>query len=257
MALSPNIPTSFVPKTPVQTVVRPPSSGTNVLALIGTFLLVLAIVGAIGTFLYDRYLLGVITAKSEEITIAQNEINTDTIEDFVRLRNRFEASAKLLNDHVAVSQFFDLLEKSTLQNIRFESLTFVKQDDGTITVQMAGVAKSFNALAAESNAFAREPYIKSAIFSDINTQLNNTVTFSFDARLDPRLIQMNTPTAQELQGAVQGNVPTTTPVSLPATTTPGVSTTTRVLIPQEQTAPVATSTGQGTTFPQAPQLPNL
>lgn len=257
MALSPNIPTSFVPKTPVQTIVRPPSSGTNVLALIGAFMLVLAIVGSAGTFLYDRYLLGVIASKSEEITAAQNEINTDTIEDFVRLRNRFEASAKLLDDHVAVSQFFDLLEKSTLQNIRFSSLTFVKQDDGTITVQMSGVAKSFNALAAESNAFAREPYIKSAIFSDINTQSNNTVAFSFDARLDPRLVQMNAPTAQELQGATQGTIPTTTPATTPATTSSSVSTTTRVLIPQTQTTPQATSSGGGVTFPQAQQLPNL
>lgn len=50
------------------------------------------------------------------------------------------------------------------------------------------MARSFNALAAASNAFATDGRIKDAIFSNISVNKDSTVSFSLSAMLDPKLI---------------------------------------------------------------------
>ena len=51
-----------------------------------------------------------------------------------------------------------------------------------------GVAKSFNALAAASAAFAADGRIKDAIFSNININRDSSVSFALAATLDPKII---------------------------------------------------------------------
>jgi|JI10StandDraft_1071094.scaffolds.fasta_scaffold596473_2 hypothetical protein len=222
MALSPNIPTSFVPKMPVRTVAKASTSSFNLIGLIGVLFLIVALLGSAGVYAYGKYLDNAISVKGEEIKAAIAGVNSSTVEDFITLRNRFSAGKNLLESHIAFSQFLDVLEKATLQNVRFTSLRYVMEDNNVITVSMSGTAKSFNALAVESNTFAREPYIKGAIFSDITTQLDGTVTFSVNAKLDPELITMVNPLDQEVlqqQPATPRQFATSTPATSTATTT--------------------------------------
>ncbi len=82
---------------------------------------------------------------------------------------------------------------------------------------MNGVARSFNALAAQSNAFSDEKRIKRAIFSGITLdQKSGNVSFSLKAELDPALIVNN---ANPVAGTVL--VPQTQPqIPLATSTTP-------------------------------------
>lgn len=185
---TPTIPTSFVPKQPVKTASRPQRSGGNIFFMISLILLAASLVGSGGIFAYERYLESARDAKDQQVRAAQERINPDTVEEFVRTRNRFTSASQILNGHVAPSQFFDTLEGLTLQSVRFDDLLFTLAEDRSAEIKVEGVARTFNALAAQSAAFASEKRIKSAIFSDITVNDDGTVGFSLVADLDPRLL---------------------------------------------------------------------
>lgn len=224
MALSPGIPTSFVPKQPVQAPRRKASAGTNLFLLASLAVAGVALLASGAVFAYDRYLTYVQNAKEAELAKAQAAVNPDTVQEFIRLKDRFNAGETLLNQHVTLSRFFDELEAVTLQNIQFSNLTLTVTGDGTAKLQMDGVAKNFNALAAQSNAVAADKNIKRAIFSGIGFDNGNTrLKFQLTADLDPSIIRGNTAAAASALPAPIQSVPVTTTASSSvrtATTTP-------------------------------------
>jgi hypothetical protein len=210
VALSPSIPTSFVPKQSVPTDKKHYSKGNILFLIVALIIAGAAILMAGGVFLYEKYLVSVETSKGAELVAAQNQVNDATVEQFVRLRNRLTASQTLINQHVELSQFFALLESITLQNVHFTTLTVAVADDQSAMITMVGVATDFNALAAESTAFAQQPDVKSAIFSGITVNANKTVNFNLTATLSPGLVTESapptTPTLVPTQSSSAANV---------------------------------------------------
>lgn len=239
MALPPTIPTSFVPKQPVAPSSRQQKSGINVLFIIGGVIAIISVVLAAGVFGYELYLKNARDQKSVALSEAQKAVNIDTIEDFIRLKNRLNTVETLLNQHIGLSEFFDTLEARTLQTVRFSGLTVTVEDDRSAEIKMEGVARSFNALAAQSSAIAAEKRIKRAIFSDISVEKNGTVSFALTATLDPRLIT---------SGEVLPGIPDT-PTTLPATTAPSARTATSSPV---STPAAATTTRAASTTPTQP-----
>lgn len=226
MALPPNIPTSFVPKQPVST--QPRRKRENgIFYYVALFILGVAVVGAGLTFGYEKFLESVRNARAAELAKAEQQVNAETVEDFIRLRNRIRIAQGLLDQHVYASQFFDVLEGLTLQNVRFQSLIMSVGDDRTAKIEMHGIARSFNALAAESAAFAGEKRIRRAIFSNIMADKNGVVNFSLRAEIDPKLIQR---ASDEVNADIEPpvtapNLSTSTPQITGTTTKPSATTT--------------------------------
>lgn len=150
----------------------------------------IAILASGGVFGYQRYLMSVRDAKAEEVRQAEAAIDSSSVEEFIRTRDRFTAAQGLLDNHVAVSNFFALLESITLQTVRFNSLSFTLTEDRSAEISMSGTARTFNALAAQSSVFAEEKRVKRAIFSDIKVNVDKTVSFALDADLDPKLLAL-------------------------------------------------------------------
>src|SRR3990167_8198000 len=98
-----------------------------------------------------------------------------------------------------------------LATVRYKSLHIARDDAGLIKLEASGVAKSFNALAATSDAFAGDGRVKDAIFSAIRVE-GNVVNFSLSASIDPELVAF-APTASS-------TLPTTPPPPRASTTTP-------------------------------------
>ncbi len=241
MALSPGIPTSFVPKQPVKSPVRRPmSSGTNLFLAVTLMIAAFSIVLAIGTFAYDRYLIKTLKTKEDLLAKAQANVDENSIEEFVRLRDRLSTGKDLLNNHVVLSQFFDELEKLTLKNVTFDSMKLTVAGDKSAKIDMKGTALNFNALASQSNAFASEKRIKRAIFSGITLNERKQVTFTLTADIDPRLItDSNSALGAQAQPVEQrpAIVPVETPPAViqTATTTPVRSASTSTPVTQGST----------------------
>ena len=188
MALPPTIPTSFVP----HSAVREQRYRGDYIGAFGFFaytVFVFVLILTFSVFVYGRILDADLAAKNKKIDDARQAINTDAIKEFVRLSQRLNASDSLLEGHVAFSRFFSTLATIMPTTVRFNTLHVSFGTDGTPLVEGSGVAKSFNALAATSQAFADDGNIKDAIFSDlqVNNQ-NNSVSFTLSATLDQPLI---------------------------------------------------------------------
>ena len=239
MALTPGIPTSFVPRQPVQpTVRRPQSTGANLFLIISLIIGIGAVVAAGATFAYEKYLTYQLEQRAQELTVAQAQVDESRVEEFVRLRDRLSSGEQLLSNNIMLTRFFDTLEDVTLQNVRFTSMSITVAGDSTAKLDMEGTARNFNALAAQSNAFAGERSIRRAIFSGITLNSARQVDFRLTADLDSRLlvagrdtvptapidpltvpVQTPPPAAQQ---ATTTQSATTAPARLPqaATTTP-------------------------------------
>ena len=188
--LPPTIPTSFVPH-PGSGGAQARRSSVEIGGLFGITayaLLGIAFLLAIAVFSYGRILAASESAKAEELAKAQANIDPATVQNFVRLRDRLSSSATLLNSHVAFSNFFSLLESTMPANVRFTTVHLSTDDSRAVRLEASGVAKSFNALAAVSTAFAKDGRVKDAIFSNITiNRADNSITFALVASLDPRL----------------------------------------------------------------------
>lgn len=188
MALPPTIPTSFVPH---QNAVPRRFGGAGLTGAFGFFsyaVLGVIFLLALGIFFYGRILAADKSSKDKALLAAEKAIDSKTIENFVRLRNRLTSSETLLNGHVAFSSFFSSLEKVLPATVRFTTLRLSLDSTGASKMEGAGVAKSFNALAAASAAFAADGRIKDAIFSNININRDSSVSFALAATLDPKII---------------------------------------------------------------------
>jgi hypothetical protein len=215
VALPPTIPTSFVPKQPLTPTARRRLSGTNPFLTLSYFVIAIAVIGCGAVFAYQYYLQGVAKKKANDVIAAQNKIDQSTVSEFIHLRDRFSAAKGILDHQVALSQFFDVLERVTLQSVSFHNLKLTVAEDRHAQVEMTGSARSFNALAAQSAALASEKRIKRAIFSNISA-VGGSVSFNLTAEIDPTLIVRPVKVTTTPPPA---SIATTTPAAAPATAT--------------------------------------
>lgn len=186
--LPPTIPTSFVPHASTAEARRARADYSGVFGILAFVILGVTIVLAVGIFFYARVLSGTRLADDAKLASAVKGIDSATVEGFVRLRDRLISAEKLLDGHTELSAFFAALEKILPSSVRFSSIHLSISDNGVPKLEGAGVAKSFNALAAASTAFAQDGRIKGAIFSNISINKDSSVSFVLSATLDPKLI---------------------------------------------------------------------
>lgn len=191
MALPPSIPTSFVPH-PGSAGGAPQRFKTDYTGAFGFFayiVLGIAFMLALGVFAYGRILDSQKESKAAELAKAETEINPATAAEFVRLKNRLSYGKSLLDSHIALSEFLQVLGTLLPTSVRLSALTVSVDSTGVPTVEGAGVARNFNALAVASTALSADGRIKDVIFSNIKIDgEENTVSFSLTARLDPKLV---------------------------------------------------------------------
>lgn len=187
MALPPSIPTSFVPHTP-STGHALRSGLTGVFGYFAYGLLSLMVVAALGVFFYGRVLAASKASHDAELAAAEAAIDATTVQSFLQLHDRLNSAKTLLQSHIAFSGFFRVLTTIMPKNVRLASLHIALDPVSGTKVEGTGVAASFNALSAASEAFATDGRIKDVIFSKMSINKNQSVSFNLSAKLDPSII---------------------------------------------------------------------
>lgn len=189
MALLPTIPTSFVPHTASTEHRRLRTDFGSAFGFLAYGVLGIVFLIAVGVFFYGRILDANKVSKDAALAKAEAAIDPATIGSFVQLRDRLNSGQTLLNNHVAASGFFSVLESILPATVRFTTLHIAIDTSGGATkVEGSGVSKSFNALSVASGKFASDGRIKDVIFSKMNINKDSSVSFGFSATLDPKLI---------------------------------------------------------------------
>ncbi|MDO8594715.1 MAG: hypothetical protein Q7R93_04360 [bacterium] len=184
--------TSFIPKK--SPMIAPPTVGfgghtINLFAVIGLIVFFLAAGLAATVFFYRAYLVQTIGDMDTSLAAAKKSFEPEFIDKASRLNFRIMGAKELLDTHRALSPLFDILEKKTLESVRFQDFNFSVIGGSEISLLMTGQAKSFNAVALQSDVFGTEPSFKDPIFSNFNLSENGDIIFNFRTTIDAKLLR--------------------------------------------------------------------
>lgn len=181
--------TSFIPKKSLAATSRQPKGNSiGIFFLLALIIFIGVIALAIGVFLYQQFLLKSVEQKIASLERASAAFEPTLIQKLSRLDIRIHSAQDILNNHKAVSTFFDLLEASTLESVSFENLDYKTDEGGRTSISMRGKALNFSSVALQSDIFGKNKFILEPIFSELNLDKKGDVIFNFSAFIDPRLI---------------------------------------------------------------------
>lgn len=189
--MDPNFKTSFIPKRPIVVADKKAKivkleRGRSIFSYLPILLFLTAIVLSGAVYAYRVTLEGQINSQIAKLEEIKKTLEPPFVGEASRLSDRIEASDFLLNDHLAPTAMFELLEDNTLVTVSFNAFKFADGKDGTIKITASGVADSFASIVLQSDQFGTKKYMKDVIFSDLKVNDDSTVEFSFAALISPK-----------------------------------------------------------------------
>lgn len=185
--MDPQVPASFIPKKPLTAESRPRGGG-GLLTLIALLIFLASLVSGGGVFLYEQYLENSITAKADSLKRAEGAYDPGVIEDLIRLDSRINEARTLMHKHVAPTTLFTFLSGATLESVQFTSFDYALESDGAASIALDGIARSFSAVALQSDNFGASRVLRNVIFSDISVGETGAVSFKVTASVDPAFL---------------------------------------------------------------------
>lgn len=190
--------TSFIPKKPIveEKYERPRSVG--LLSFLGTVVFVASLVSAGAVYFYKVSLASQVKSKGNMLKTAEERFDSNLVEEMQKLDKRINGSREILSSHVIISPIFKVLQEFTLRSISFTKFTYTFDPiENRVNVEMSGKATGYDAIALQSDAFATNRYIKDPIFSNLNLDDKNRITFDFVFYVDPTFINFEDTIARE------------------------------------------------------------
>lgn len=206
----PTIQSSFIPKqtfTPVKET-KPVSNGGGGMGLVTVLsfiILFLSLAAAGATFGYKTYLQKHLYGPCEATTQLQpntdvyglsgevdrkcglylsledmrRRLDDDRLNRMQRLDTKMKLASNVLNSHMSLVPLFDFLGTSTLKTVRYTKLATVNGE-----VSLEGVASGYEDIAVQSNVLNKMPEVSDALFSDLNVNEKNNVTFKLKFKVN-------------------------------------------------------------------------
>lgn len=196
--MEPTIPTSFIPKRPVESTISTHSTSSShssrsvgILSLLATVAVIGTAVAFAGVVLYQKQL-GTQKQKLESsIADARDGLGTDFVADMKRLDARIAGAKLLIKSHLVVTPLFTELQNYTLRSVQYKDFSYsYKPDDKVknqmVTVTLSGTARSYATIALQSDAFSQSAMIKNPVFSNLTLDdKTRSVNFKLVFSVDP------------------------------------------------------------------------
>jgi hypothetical protein len=163
---------SFIPKEapgaiPVQVKRR---RSIHIISTIASLLLTLSILAAVGSFLYTSYLKKQLSEAQVKLDSVSSEDNTAKVADIKKYDKRLILASTLLNNHIAPSTIFDLLETSTESTVQFKSFEFSYDPGFEAVLTLGGVTEEFNSVTSQKRQFTKDEIFTEYVLTDIGEE---------------------------------------------------------------------------------------
>jgi len=179
--------TSFIPKKSFDGVAGQKKGKSGMLFFTVLLVFIFSLLTAGAAFAYEQFLNASISHKKDSLEKVKSAFEPELIRQLSHLDQKLHTARTLLDSHVALSSYFELLESVTLESIRFKTFSYIVDDAG-IRVTMQGEALSFASVALQSDEFAKQRFIKELVFSGLELDEKGNVIFTVTALVDPQLI---------------------------------------------------------------------
>jgi hypothetical protein len=181
--------TSFIPKKPVSMpkadMVR--RSGPGLITTISFFIFLLSLLGVVLVYGWTYQLNTNITKQISDLKAYKDSFDENTIKEATILNDKIIAVNDILNNHKAPSNLFDVLERTILETVKLNTLSYQSTEDGSINISGSGLARGFESVVLQSDEFGLTRNFKDVIFSGVQTS-DRGVSFSMTASLDPQIV---------------------------------------------------------------------
>jgi len=188
--------TSFIPKKPIlmDQKITHHSGGTSIFMFISIIIFILSVAGAVFSVIWKDVLIKQQKVHIDMINGVEERFDLATIEKLKKANIKIDLGNKLLKQHLAVSEIFDIINRLTSDGIRFNSFEFTGgfNDKDGVKISMGGYGNSFSAIAwqskvfGESEKFGKNKVLKNPILSNLQlNSLDGSVGFTFTATINP------------------------------------------------------------------------
>jgi hypothetical protein len=190
--MEPKFKTSFIPKKQI-TGPMPGSAvdrlaGFNFVTLLATVIFLAAVLFLAGLVLYKYSLKATIEGQYVTLQKARESFDENLIAQATRLNKRIISAERILENHIAPSEIFTLLQQTTLQTVSLNKLTFSDNIDGEISIEASGEGASFDSIVLQSDEYGRSGFMRDVLFAGLEPNERGNVDFTFEATLEPKLI---------------------------------------------------------------------
>lgn len=160
---------------------------------LAVLIFVASLLGVGGAYLWKQYLISSQESYKQNLAKREQQFNLDLIQQLKEVNVKIDTVRTLLNNHLALSNLFDVLGRFTTGHVRFLSLDVTPPTTGSgdIKVSMQGYGTTLQAVAFQSDVLSElEQYglrniVKNPILGDPSLSTDGTVSFDFTASIDP------------------------------------------------------------------------
>ena len=186
--MEPKFKTSFIPKQSLANQVpSKPVHKTKKGFRLGTVLALLILVVSLGlagfAFFYTTYLEGKIESQSDSLRKSREAFSPELLQELKRFDNRLQSASEILDQHIAPSGMYALVEEVTLKSVQFNSFTFNVVGNDIVQMDLTGTALDLDAVALQADVFEQNNFISSPVISDIIVNEDGTIGFSVIAQI--------------------------------------------------------------------------
>ena len=178
--------TTFMPRKPVSDAVQTRATGGNTFLSISSIILAIVLMISAGIFAYNTfYLQKSLASYQANLASTARQFDPSSLSDMTTFSNQLAAAQTVLNQHLALSTFFNSLAANTVVPVQFTSFSYTDVGN-TITIDLKGQAASFAALNAEENQLQQQGSIlQNPTIGSVSVSKTGVVNFAVSGTLSP------------------------------------------------------------------------
>ena len=174
---------SFIPK--ARSSSSSEKTSYNPFTITGVSIFVVVILVSAGLFFYGMYLEYQIEETQKNLVDVDEIFKPEFVQDLVIADARIKSSKKSLEERVAPTVVFEVLERLTAEGVYFDNFTYrshkINGEEESVVV-LNGIAPSFNSLAFQTDVFKEEEKVNDVLVRNIRLVeglilFNATLTF--------------------------------------------------------------------------------
>jgi len=161
-------PSSFIPKSPVgaqsstQKKRRSGQQGLGKFGVLGILVAVVAAALSVGVFFLHQTTTQNIAEKNSRLAEARRQIQSGEVNLLVTTDQKIENAKKILNNHVSMIDFFDLIGEYTVKSVSFNQMTLTGAPGQPYSLTISGRGNDIPSLIVQSNVL-RDPSLQTSI----------------------------------------------------------------------------------------------
>lgn len=179
--MDPKFQSSFIPKASVVGDNKPKEK-LGLWGVVSALVFTASILFLGGVYAYKKMTLSAVSSIQADITKEQQTMDTTAINNIISFDSKIKSIRNLINNHVAVSQYFKLLENNTISDVQFLSARY-NMVGGDISIDMKGKASGYATIANQEAVLLKNKDIISPVFDGFGLDTEGGVNFNLKFKI--------------------------------------------------------------------------